>query len=564
MKISSILKFPFFFIILTSLGFQTVKAQVETVPVGHPVYPFLQRMYVQGILKNYDDAVLPLSQKKVMDDLLKIDSSKAELNSIDKEFLIRMEEKFGMNNKGKNLEINIFNNFPSELIGNIITDKEKHLYAYHDSTIKFFIDPVANLKYMYSSKYDNNSTLMDIGGIFRGDYDGWFGFYLQGADGTQYGDRDVARLDPRVEQSFTFNNTKINFFDGTSGYARFQKGILSLELGRERVLWGTGFINKMVLSDNPQLFDFVKFDIAYKKLRYDFLHGWLVQPTTSTYVDSLVGNVKSEQPKYVAISRLGYQATNRLSFGITQMIIYSNRPLEAAYLNPFLFWESAQRSMNDLDNSFLTFDGRYLITNGIELSSSIIFDDINFKKLFKKEWAASTNRTEWQAGTMLTYPLLPPDVSFIIEYMQARPYIFSHPGVGEALTYTNNGYLLGTNMQPNSARLSTRLSYQATSRLSLQLDYSHTLHGNNIYDSKGDLIKNYGGSVFNNSDFSEPFYSYLLDGNREVSDDLMLSMKYELLYGYYFSFVYEFNQSKMNGSTDTNNIFWSSINIDFQ
>jgi hypothetical protein len=417
---------------------------------------------------------------------------------------------------------------------------------------------------MYSSKYGNNSTLMDIGGIFRGDYDGWFGFYLQGADGTQYGDRDVARLDPRVEQSFTFNNTKINFFDGTSGYARFQKGILSLELGRERVLWGTGFINKMVLSDNPQLFDFVKFDIAYKKLRYDFLHGWLVQPTTSTYVDSLVGNVKSEQPKYVAISRLGYQATNRLSFGITQMIIYSNRPLEAAYLNPFLFWESAQRSMNDLDNSFLTFDGRYLITNGIELSSSIIFDDINFKKLFKKEWAASTNRTEWQAGTMLTYPLLPPDVSFIIEYMQARPYIFSHPGVGEALTYTNNGYLLGTNMQPNSARLSTRLSYQATSRLSLQLDYSHTLHGNNIYDSKGDLIKNYGGSVFNNSDFSEPFYSYLLDGNREVSDDLMLSMKYELLYGYYFGFVYEFNQSKMNGSTDTNNIFWSSINIDFQ
>jgi hypothetical protein len=184
--------------------------------------------------------------------------------------------------------------------------------------------------------------------------------------------------------------------------------------------------------------------------------------------------------------------------------------------------------------------------------------------LFKKEWAASTNRTEWQAGTMLTYPLLPPDVSFIIEYMQARPYIFSHPGVGEALTYTNNGYLLGTNMQPNSARLSTRLSYQATSRLSLQLDYSHTLHGNNIYDSKGDLIKNYGGSVFNNSDFSEPFYSYLLDGNREVSDDLMLSMKYELLYGYYFGFVYEFNQSKMNGSTETNNIFWSSINIDFQ
>jgi len=561
MKASSVLKFLSLLFLFIFIFLPEIYAQVETVPVGNPVYPFLKRMYIQGILKNYDDVVLPLSQKQVIKDLAEIDSNKTLLNSVDKEFLKRMEEKLGMNSKKP--AINIFNNFPSQFYNNLLVDKEKHLYFYKDSSIKFIVDPVLNFKYIYSSRFKNNSTLLDIGGTLRGDYDGWFGFYLSGTDGTQFGDRDVARLDPRVEQSFTFNNTKINFFDGTSGYARFQKGILSLELGRERVLWGTGFINKMVLSDNPQLFDFVKFDIAYKKLRYDFLHGWLVQPTTSTYVDSLVGNVKSEQPKYVAISRLGYQATNRLSFGITQMIIYSNRPLEAAYLNPFLFWESAQRSMNDLDNSFLTFDGRYLITNGMELSSSIIFDDINFGRLFKGEWAASNNSTEWQAGTMITSPLLPEDFTLIIEYMQARPYIFSHPGIGEALTYTNNGYLLGTNMQPNSTRLSARLTYQATARLSFQVDYSHTLHGNNIYDSKGNLIRNVGGNVFENYALGDPFYSYLLDGNREILDDLKITMNYELDYGYYLNLVYEFNQNKMNGLANANNIFWCSFNIDF-
>ena len=561
MRVSSVLKFSYLYFFLIFILPLEISAQVETVPVGNPVYPFLKRMYIQGILKNYDDVVLPLSQKQVIKDLAEIDSNKTLLNSVDKEFLKRMEEKLGMNSKKP--AINIFNNFPSQFYNNLLVDKEKHLYFYKDSSIKFIVDPVLNFKYIYSSRFKNNSTLLDIGGALRGDYDGWFGFYLSGTDGTQFGDRDVARLDPRVEQSFTFNNTKINFFDGTSGYARFQKGILSLELGRERILWGTGFINKMILSDNPQLFDFVKFNIAYKKLRYDFLHGWLVQPATSTYIDSLVGNVKSEQPKYVAISRFGYLPNNNLSFGITQMVIYSNRPLEAAYLNPFLFWESAQRSMNDLDNSFLAFDGRYLITNGMELSSSIIFDDINFGRLFKGEWAASNNSTEWQAGTMITSPLLPEDFTLIIEYMQARPYIFSHPGIGEALTYTNNGYLLGTDLQPNSTRLSTRLTYQATARLSFQVDYSHTLHGNNIYDSKGNLIRNVGGNVFENYALGDPFYSYLLDGNREILDDLKITMNYELDYGYYLNLVYEFNQNKMNGLANANNIFWCSFNIDF-
>ena len=552
---------PVIFIIGFSVA---VFAQVENVPADHPVYSFLKQMQVEGILKNYDDVILPLSRRQVIDDLLSIDSLEKNLSSIDRDFLMRMEEKFGLNEKAAG-PLNLFDNFPGMLCENLISDSEKHIYSYKDSLISFYIDPLIEGKYIYSGSAKNNSSFLDLGGTFHGSYDGWFGFYLQGTNGAAYGNRSVARIDPRIEQSYTFNHTGINFFDETQGYLRLQKGIVSLQLGRERVLWGNGYIDRTILSDNPPLFDFVRFDIAYKKFRYDFLHGWLVQPPVLTYIDSLVGYAKTKPSKYIAISRLGYQANERLSLGISQMIIYSNRPFEAAYLNPFLFWESAQRSMNDLDNSFLTFDGRYLIANGAEVSSSIIFDDINFSYLFKGEWARHNNGNEWQAGLMLTNPVLPEDLTLKLEYLQIRPYTFSHPGVGESLTYTNNGYLLGTNLQPNSVRFSAEIDYRFSGKVNLSLRYSHSIHGNNYYDPNGNLIQNVGGSIYDN--FAAAYdsqYAYLLNGNREATDLLNLNFTYEITYGLYFNLVYQFNRDSLEGIINKDNIFWTSLKLNFE
>ncbi len=547
-------------LILTRINF----AQVENVPVDHPVYQFLKRMQVQGILNNYNDVVLPLSKQQVINDLLMIDNHKSKLTQTDLEFLERMKEKFGMSNQLEKKAVNIFDNFPSELWPNIKTDTEKHLYNFKDSSISFYIDPIAEGKFIYSSLYKNNSSLLNFGGTIRGSYDNWLGFYLQGTNGTVFGNRNVAEIDQRVEQSYTFNQTKINYFDETEGYIRLQKGIVSLQIGRERVLWGNGYINRTILSENPQPFDFIRFDIAYKKFSYNFLHGWLVQKPIVQHIDSLIGDVKFKSSKYVAISRLGYQANNLLSFGIAQMIIYSDRPFELAYLNPFLFWESAQRSLNDLDNSFLTFDGRYLITNGLEFSSSIIFDDINYSYLFKGEWAKSNNGEEWQAGAIITSPIVFEDMTIKLEYMQARPYIFSHPGIGEALTYTNNGYLLGSDLQPNSTRFSTEINYRITARSMIDISFAHTLHGNNIYDADGNLIKNFGGSAFNNFSWYDSDYAYLLDGIREVYDDFNAYFQYEFAYGYYLNLNYKYRRSKILGNEVHENILWTSFNINFE
>ncbi|MHB1688483.1 MAG: capsule assembly Wzi family protein [Ignavibacteriaceae bacterium] len=553
-----LLSFSCFLLILS----ENIFAQVETIPSGHPVYSFLKRMQVMGIIQNYDDVILPLSKQEVINLLEEIDVKKNSLTTTDQDYLKIIETKI-FNNPRRT--VNVFDKFPSGFINNLGGEFQKHLYNYQDSSITFFVDPIIELNYIQSDYYRNNSSIINAGGIFHGSYDGWFGYYIEGTNAAVFGNRDVAELDTRVEQSYTFNHTKINYFDGTKGYARFQKGIISLQFGRERILFGNGYINRTILSGNPPLFDFVRFDISYKKFRYDFLHSWLVQKPVQTFIDSLVGNDKQKQPKYVAISRLGYQANEKLSFGITQMIIYSGRPFEAAYLNPFLFWESAQRSMNDLDNSFLTFDGRYLITKGIEISSSIIFDDVNFHKWFGGQWENHSNGNEWQVGAIITNPLLPEELTLKIEYLQIRPYIFSHPGIGEELTYSNNGYLLGTNLQPNSVNFALELGYQLNDRILMNLLYNHSIHGANTYDANGNLVTNVGGNFLNNFTpaYDSPTIS-LLDGIRETADELSLNITYEFLNGFYFDFVYQFLNESSTGFSKGDNIVWISLKLNFE
>ena len=272
-------------------------AQIENIKATHHIYPFLKKMQVKGILQNYDDMIIPFSREEINSFLLQIDSSRNLLSSSDREFLDRMKEKLFLINNEK---INLFDGFPGDLANNITLDKKKHLYHYNDSVVTFNIDPIFEYNFLHSSHTESSASLLNYGGTMTFSFNDWLGFYVEGTNGIVWGNRNTAVIDDRVGQSFTFNDTKINYFDGTQGYLRLHKDIFNLQLGRERILWGRGYLNKMILSDNPPLFDFVKFNVSYKTLKYDFIHAWLIQPKTIVFIDSLRGESRNKPAKYLA------------------------------------------------------------------------------------------------------------------------------------------------------------------------------------------------------------------------------------------------------------------------
>ena len=505
-------------------------------------------MYVKGALEEYDDVILPLSRKQVGSALSRISKNKQCLSNVEQKKLDRLISQLGF--LDSNQVVNFFDSFPTDFMQNLTYQNEKHLYSYRDSSMKFYVDPLLEYKFIYSDETESGSSIINFGGRIRGTYDDWFGYFIEATNGSVYGNRETALLDKRVEQSYTFNTTQINFFDNTQGYLRLEKGPLSMQLGRERILWGTGRINKLILSENPQIFDFVKFNFTYKCIRYDFLHGWLVMKPE--YLEVYDDISKEKRSKYIAISRLGINPINDLNLGISQMIIYSNRPMEAAYLNPFIFWESAQRSLNDLDNSFLTFDGKYRIIDGLEINATALFDDINFAPIFNGEWALHNNRFAWQAGISLSSPIIFDNLTLSFEYMQLRPYIFSHDGYAESLTYTNNSYLLGTDLNPNSTLLSVNLDYDISETVKVAVYYDYMMHGNNEYDESGNLITNYGGNVFEYYRLNDPNYAYLLDGIRETENRLRLNCNWQIVNGFYLILDYEYRKNSYNPSNSYN------------
>jgi hypothetical protein len=518
-------------------------------------------MFIKGALRNYDDIILPLSKSRIVNYLKEVEENSYLLTEPEKEFLCRMEVKIEAKNE---TPVSYFNDFPSGFINNYQKYNQKHLYYYGDSTANLNVDFLGDATYLYSDQYKDYSFLLNVGGQLYGSYSDWLGFLIEGSNGAQYHNRQVAELDPRVKTSYTFNHTGINFFDYTQGYIRFQKDAVSLQLGRERVLWGNGYINRMILSDNPPLFDFLKFNFTYKSLSYDFLHAWLVQPFVTIYVDSITGNIRQKGSKYLAISRLGINPFPELKLGISQMIIYANRPFEAAYLNPFLFWESAQRSLGDMDNSFLSIDARYKITDGVETSVSMIWDDILFSVLFNGEYDKVNNRSAWQAGVILTDPVLPANTTFKIEYLQIRPYTFSHPDIGESLTYTNNSYILGTNLQPNSTALSAEINYLFPCDWEIGVTYSHILHGNNYYDSNGNLIRNVGGNIFENLNLYDSDTAPLLDGDLEKIDEISMNIQNEILYGIYLNLIINSSFKKSESLTESQFSVYSQLRFYFR
>ena len=53
------------FLLLLFFAALPVAAQEENVPVANPVYDFLKRMELKGVIEHYYDAVLPFSRREV-------------------------------------------------------------------------------------------------------------------------------------------------------------------------------------------------------------------------------------------------------------------------------------------------------------------------------------------------------------------------------------------------------------------------------------------------------------------------------------------------------------------
>ena len=91
----------------------------------------------------------------------------------------------------------------------------------------------------------------------------------------------------------------------------------------------------------------------------------------------------------------------------------------------------------------------------------------------------------------------------------------------------------------------------------------YTLHGENILDNAGNLIKNAGGDVFQPVTINDPDFAYLLAG--KVTKQLMLyaELEYQIIMGYYLTFHMNYFNFKTDEIMHKYFQFWGQLTVSF-
>lgn len=512
-------------------------AQQENVPVSNPVYNFLKRMEVKGVIERYHDAVLPFSRSEVAEFLSKADENKNLLSPAERGWLndFLNEFRYDMSHSTEKFHrlIDYEQKSFGEAAAETFSNREKFLYFHADSSLSVF----ANLLLDADARMINGDALgkehteyLQFGGRVRGTVLGHLGYYTQWTNAAFWGSRELLNRDPIISQSHALAVGNIQNFDIAESYLRYGTDVVSLQMGRERLLWGTGYDQKMTLSDNVRPYDFIRFDARYKSVKYSFLHAWLVgTPGLVTFTVSGDTSARFYEEvaadKYYVAHRVEFALPGLFDLGLQEMLIYSNRSPDLAYLNPFAIIESSQRSRGERDNAYWAFDIQLHFVSHIELNASIAFDDINVPIMFSDKWNAMH---AWQVGMFYADPFGVPNTSLMLEYTRIEPYMYTHARSRED-NYTSLGRNLGPRIGPNADSWFFRVDYLPLHNLSFAARASFDRKGENVYGADGQVIKNVGSSELLPHRSNDPETKIFLDGTLFKTRTLDFRVSWEIM-----------------------------------
>lgn len=529
-------------------------AQQENVPLDNEVYTFIKEMKVKGLISGIHDDNPNLSYYEVLNFLNEIKEHKEELSKTEFKLLKKFLTEFDYKNYDNSNNVNFFGGNFSKNPLDIFTDKNKFMYTYIDSSSNFYLNVLGRFLHgQYFKPTINNSELFDIGFRFRGTLFDHLGYHLSVQKGGVSGSQSFAStFDSRLRYNFKFIEAieNIGNYDFSEGYLRYfiqpkEKMNLSFQLGREKIKFGYGYNSKLVISGDHTYLDFFKINFDYGVINFTSM-------TLST-----VGNFNDKRDenytKLIALNRFKLNFPKLFEFGIGENVIYSDRGIDLAYFNPFIFYKFVEMSLQDRDNGTLWIDFQTHFIKNFEISGTFFLDEDILSHL--QELNLFSNKTAYQLSAFWYSPFSIDDASLIFEYTRIRPYVYSHTNYKN--NYTAFGEILGHSIGPNSDEIMWNLNYNINEKTRFSLKYQYIRSGKNIYDNEARLLFNSGGDVFVPYRFDiDPKYINFLDGERINQNIVTANLRYEPFKKIYFDLTFKAHHEKnITRNISSNNYF---------
>lgn len=503
------------------------------VNLNHRVYDLLSRMHTLGIINNYDAFELPKTKKEVFKHLFKAIENESLLNDSDSKLLDDIFFEFELDIK--NITENTKSLLPSFDFKNLLDNKTNYLYYTIDSTkSSFFISAYAEGTQLFRSGNDKSESVFlgRVGGVIKGSFKDYLGYYLDASNGMFFGDKDLTYEIPELRYNYKYNNefvTHNNMYDNSKGYLLFENENIKFKLGRDSKTIGLGPI-KTIISENNSSYDNISFNLKYSVFNYSYsLNKLYAQNSSAIFIE-----------KFMAYHRFSFDLgkNNLLSFG--EIIVYANRGLDISYLNPFGFFKNLEHVNQDRDNPMLFVDYSTIITKGHKLYFMLLIDDVDFGKLGNGWWG---NKLLYNVGTESVINLDNFPLVLNLQYIRIEPYVFTHH-VNDN-NYSSSNYSLSDPLVPNSHTFHINLKMPFHYKLKTEIGFSYKEHGANLYDN-GSLITNYGGNVLEGRRDNDSEYIKFMDGKKEIYKEAYFKLDYNLLQNYRLSFLLKHRNGILN------------------
>lgn len=445
------------------------RAQGVDVPVGHWSYDFLERMEAKGVLERVWNTTLPLSRQEMASYLAcvieKVQIGDPRISRVDQDQLewLKME-------------------FYDELswLGIEVDTEERHLMKWREGEDHLIVDFALNQRGASRNGGGEDYSLLDTAaeGLVRGGLRGSLFYSIHIKYAAVVSNKDYLSKEDVPLTGFFSSRGSYGYYDFTDAYLVLRLPWLDFQFGKQPFSWGPGRRGNLALSTNAPSFDYFLLRAKFWRLKFTSLTGFLkttLIDSTRSYeeVHSSVTYSREEyRRKYIAAHRGELILWPGVKVGVGEAMIYGDRDLDPAYLNPLMFFWSAQHHWGDRDNEVMEADIKLNLIPGYTFYGAFLVDELYLKGLLTGN---ARNKVAYQGGVYLVDPLGLKDFDLRLEYTRVMPGVYTHKF--RVNTYTNYGEILGYWSGENSDDLYLEARYRPSHRWELAPFFSRTRRG---------------------------------------------------------------------------------------
>ncbi|OQX96617.1 hypothetical protein B6I21_00485 [candidate division KSB1 bacterium 4572_119] len=527
---------------LLLLNYSKSPAQAPYVQMSHPVYSFIDRMEVKHFMPFALTATRPLSRLDVARLLVSVYDSSNQGKNLNKterrqlEFFhfifkeeIEREHKVAIKHEPLIQKIKQ-NKFVARIFPRVLYKNNRNFFSWQSDQVNIFFDPVYRYKtthtHLDTASQKEKTNHFTNGFQIWGYLNNYLSFWVDVRDNKEWGTKTYQMGNYTLPGLGFVRSTSPDFIyhDETQAYIKLGFKNLQLIYGKFDNFWGNGRTGGLILSDQATSYDQFKLEYKHKIFKFTSIYAQLIDYHFQT--EDLL-----QQKKYMAAHRLEAAPWNWLNLGLSETVIFKSRSFEPAYLNPVMFFRSAEHYLGSPDNMMMGMDFKVTAIRNLKIYGELLIDDITTTKL-GTNWYG--NKHGLLGGIYWAEPVWINNLDFAVEYVRIRPFTYTHE---ESIQHTHYGTGMGHWVGPNSDLLQFSFIYQPSMRLRLEGSFRSIRKGGNS------TYKNFGGDIDQHWEIGDGFYPKFLDGEHLTRSVYGINISYELFNSLFFRFdlIYENN-----------------------